>query len=440
MFNKNNKLTKQTTSDNGFTLMELVVTISLLFIIGYAATSIYLQLAQTHRRQQRVLQVERSLLNTHNSLKQSLVTLPGRGLGVATQGFSIPILPTAGNIFNPATGKSEPIKLGLITPYKVNGSDGFMVIYADAKFPRLPISQNTIASNDIGIAKIPLPFLTQPNVGSSGGDGKQDKNLASIQKGTPTPEPSPSATPTPTPSPSPEPTKVPSQTGTTGTPPNIPITETLSGLPFYGSREMYNVGDLMLLVGAPAGVVTKLNPDGEVQAHARIVRLTGVTPSIGSSIGSLNQQYLDFTYDLCLSGECDQKLPGISNSVNTPTSFRVGSILVPLKVASFYLKKDAMGSRLIRNDNGVILPVGDGTFAVVGGTESILGEVDSINIKYVLNNESVENTPINPNVPWLNDIKSVDVSLVRAMPAVKGTEDLTRVMNINFPLIIKHLE
>lgn len=436
MFNKTNKLTKQITH-NGFSLMELVVTISLIFIIGYAATSIYLQLAQTHRRQQRVLQVERSLLNTHNSLKQSLVTLPGRGLGVITQGFSIPILPNAGNIFNPATGKNDPVKLGLITPYKVNGSDAFMVVYADAKSPRLPISQSTIVSNDIGTAKIPLPFLIEPNIGDSGGDGKQDKTFSSIQKGTPTPEPSPS--PSITPSPTPESTKLPSPTATTATPPNIPITETLSGLPYYASREIYNTGDLMLLIGASASTVTKLTPEGEIQAHARIVRLINITSSIGSSIG-LNQQYLDFTYNLCLSGECDQKLPGITNSASTPTNFGVGSILVPLRVASFYVKKDAMGSRLIRNDNGVILPTGDGTFSVVGGTESILGEVDSINIKYILKNDSIENTPTNPNVGWLNQIKSVDVSLIRAMPTVKGSEDLTRIMNINFPLIIKHLE
>ena len=438
MLNKNNKLNRQINTQAGFTLMELIVTTVLIAIIASATIGLYLQGVYLYRRQQRILQVERSLLETHNSLKESLVALPGRNLGVDVQGFSIPSLPAAGSIFNPATGKNEAIQLGLVTPYQVNGNDAFMVVYADGKFPRLPISETTLTSNDLGVAKVPLPFLTQSTLGDDGnGNGKLDKTLASAGKLSFSSNTS-SNTGSNTGS---SPSKLPPSTGTTvtGVPPNIPISQTLSGLAYYAVREDYNAGDLMLLIGAaPASI--RLTPTGDIQTYARIVRLTNITPSLGSSIGSLNQQFIDFTYDLCLSGECDSKLPGITNLSITPTSFRVGSVLVPLRTACFYLKKDNMGSYLVRNDNGVILPSGDGTFHVVGGTESVLGEVDSLTAKYVLRNGSVQQSPINPNVPWLNQIVSVDISLLRGMPAVKGTESLTRSVNVNFPIIIKQLD
>lgn len=43
---------------------------------------------------------------------------------------------------------------------------------------------------------------------------------------------------------------------------------------------------------------------------------------------------------------------------------------------------------------------------------------------------SVQPTPNNPLVPWLNSITSVNVSLVRGMPATQGTESLTRKTNL----------
>lgn len=380
-------LVSRKSSEKGFSLVELVITITLIAIIGYVATSLYLEVVQAHRREQRILQVERSLLNVHNSLEQSLVTLPGRSLAVTSQGFSIPILPNAGNTFNPVTGKNEPIQLGLITPYKINGSDAFMVVYADSQLPRGVLSQaTTTISGDKGVAKVVIPAVTNETNFDENSDGNGKLESKSL------------------------------------------------------SSKTYQVGDLMLLIGTPPTAITKNGDLGEVQSFARIVKVTNISNPINSKIGSLNQNYISFTYDLCLSGECDSRLPGLFNLSTTPTSFGIGSILIPIKTACFYLKTDAMGNRLMRNDDGVILPNGDGTFKAVAGKESILGEIDSFTVKYILNNGVIQNTPPSPRVDWLKEIKSIDISLTRNMPSLKGSEDLTRTVNANFPLVIKHLE
>jgi type II secretory pathway pseudopilin PulG len=428
------KQIKRKINNKGFTLIELAVGAILAILIAGITGSLFLQTVQAHRRQQRVMQVERALLNTHQSLKQSLTTLPGRNLGVVTQGFSIPLLPSISNIYNPETRKNEDIRLGLVTPAIINENPAFMVIYSDGELPRLPIGETTTVSGDIGSARVPTLFASQyvpPSGGSKLESNNSDKTAVGTTK--PTPSPSPSPSPSSSPSPSPEPTKFPSGgtgTGTTETaiPPNVPIDQTLSGLPYYASPNLYNVGDLMLLVGA--------------SAQARLVKLTNIS-QLGSSysIGSLSQNYINFTYDLCMNGDCDsERLPGVSNVQGTATQFRTGSILVPIRIASFYVKQDKLSNRLIRNDGGVILPSGDGSFRVVGGTETILGEVDNININYVLDDDSVQQTPSNLPVSWLNQIKAVDITLIKGTPGVQGDEKLNRSLNLNFPLIIRHLQ
>ncbi|KAF0249748.1 MAG: hypothetical protein FD167_851 [bacterium] len=431
----------------GFTLIELSVALSLCIIIAYVTGSIYMQSVQVHRRQQRVMQIERSLLNTHHSLRQSLTTFPGRNLGVLNKQFSVPTLPLAGTTTNPATDKPQPIELALVTPYKVNGNDAFMVVYTDAKLPRLTIIQDTTAIGDIGTARVPLPFnsvIRFSNVPGKNNEDKNDKNnsdFGTIEQKIPSPTPSP--IPTPGASPSPTPTKIPSGTGTTVLPPSVPFEQTLTGLPYYATTQLYSTGDLMLLVGLPTGKTFKLDASKNTESFSRVVKLTQISqprnPNIG--VGPLNQRYIDFSYDLCINGDCDSnKLPGVSNVANSTTTFRQGAILVPIKIACFYLKKDEFGSRLIRNDGGVILPANDGTFQVQGGIETMLGETDSIKVRYFLDNNTVEQTPNNPLVPWLNQVKAVDISLVKSAPQVQGTEDLTRTINLNFPLVIRHLE
>jgi hypothetical protein len=111
-----------------------------------------------------------------------------------------------------------------------------------------------------------------------------------------------------------------------------------------------------------------------------------------------------------------------------------------MRLASFYMKNDQFGSRLVRNDGATITADGNGNFQIQGGKETILGEVDSLAVSYKLKDGSVQKTPNTPLIAWLNDITSVNISIVRAIPPAQGTENLTRKINLSFPIVIRNLE
>ena len=446
----NNKLQRlNALNQGGYTLIEMAVAFILSIILIYITASLYTQTMNIHRRQQRTMAIERALLDTHLALEQSLTSLPGRNLGIFSgEHFSIPLLPGAGSAFNPDSGKNEPLRLGIVTPYIVNGQPAFTLVYSSAAIPRLEISEPTTTLGDTGTARIIVPFVsTQFTPPTGDGSGKlitsnstlSDSTLLSVKGGsTPSPSPSPSASPSPTP----EPTKVPGSTGNTGNtgntanPPQVAPGSTLTGLPFIPTPEMFQTGQLMLLAGSPAS----RRAGNTVLSKARPVKLNSVTQIQNSfnTTGS-NPSYLQFTYDLCVNN-CQGEISGLLNFADAPNMVSTGSLLIPIKVASFYIKRDQMSSRLVRNDNGLILPNGDGTFQISVGTETILGEADSMTVNYRLTDNSLQPSPSSPVIPWLNNITSLDIKLTKAMPSVQGTEDLTRSTDINFPVLVRNID
>ncbi|MFY9224236.1 MAG: hypothetical protein WAQ98_16310 [Blastocatellia bacterium] len=441
-------------NNKGFSLLEGVVIVVISSIVLVSATSVYIQFLKINNRQGRVIQVERALLSTQSSLKQALTTLPGRGLATSNgQAFSVPALPAAGFLPD-ATGKITPIRLGIITPYKVNGFDAFTIVYADAKIPRLPIAEVSVGSGTTGRVRVAVPNVGTTTTGGNDdqdptkGDDKDDKtgrNLVNTDYETEQHQKVPAGGfPTPTPASSPNP-RGPRETPTPtkpGVAPNVPDDQTLLGLPWIPSASMFQPGDLALLVAIPPyseGGNDVPNSRINFQPGSRLVRLTSISDSTVIP-GQGGRKFIEFNYDLCTNGDCGGSIPGLSNAPDAPQRFLIGSILVPLKIASFYIKQDQRGSRLIRNRGGAILPDGNGNFFVQGGTETNLGETDSITVTYRLKDGTTQPTPISPIVAWLDDISSIDVSLFREVPPVQGNERIARKITQTYPIFIRNIE
>ncbi len=425
----------------GLSLLEAIVMLAIGGLLFATVSSAYTQYLKTTQRQQRFIQVERELSAVKDAISQALTSLPGRGLAT-TNGLSsgTPILPAAGSLQD-STGKLKPIKLGIVTPYKINGQDAFTVAYADAKTPRLAISEPTTASGNIGKAKVSLIAL-QSNFKITKGTGssslansqKHDSNtsktvIIQVKGGgstpSPSPSPNPSSSPTPTETPTPNPTSTP-------IPPNVALETTLLELPWKPSVDMFKAGDILLLINTPTDIGSE-----QIQTSSRLVKIINV---IGKNNSKGELETIDFTFDLCLTGECGEAFPGLINPSDAETKFSAGAILVPLRLATFYYKSDKMSNRLIRNRGGLVLPDNNNIFQIQGGEETILGETDSVTVTYRLKDGSINPTPSTPLVPWLGDITSIDVEIFREIPAVYGTKASSRQAKLNFPITIRNLD
>lgn len=386
MKNKSNKNNKKVKNLKGFSLTELVVVLIVSGIMLSSFIVMFREFMRTHRRQERTMLIERSLEATEVALKDSLTSLPGRGLATSNGSlYSIPLLPFAGSI--PSGSINKPIRLGIITPYRINENDAFTLIYSDTTIPRLPLDAQVVQIGSSKIVRVPLP-----NTSST-----KQTNLGSIGKGgVPIDEvPSPDSNPN----------------------------NTSSSIPRV---DMFQPGQMMLIIESPSFIDGTTQPK---QPVAILVRLTNVIRTTGN-----NREFLQFTLDVCEGGSCGQL-------TNDPTAGNIsaGSILVPVKFTSFYLKKDSFGNKVVRNDDGLILPNGSG-FSINGGTETIVGESDFLTVNYHLRNGSIVSTPANPIVAWINDVFSVDILIASRMPGTQATEYFDRSRKINFPIVSRNLE
>ncbi len=434
-------------SQKGFSLVELMIVVILgLILIGVSA-SMYSAFVANNRRQERINLVQRSIDETKNSLESALTTLPGQGLAT-TNGeiFSIPLLPAAGSIPD-QTGKTTPIQLGIMTPYKLTNPDGsttdaVTIVYSDPTLPRFPVGLNTKVDLNTGKiriispiyipAKLPPPprggtglsgnlgGLTGSSIKSNGVTGTNDGNESNIII--------PPHTPTPTPTPTPSPVATPAP----AVPPNVAYNTTMLNQNWIPTVDMFHIGDTMLLISEPAYDATDPTT---TQTRSRLINITGVS-SFTPTLAAGGTAYIELTFDYCNSGACGTQFPGLSNTILAP---KAGSAVIPLRIASFYLKKTKFGSTVIRNDGGVILPTGS-SFQIQGGKEVIIGESDDFTLTYHLSDGTTQPTPANPLVSWLNNITSVDVALSGSLPTGKGNEQINQKVTVNFPINVRNLQ
>lgn len=441
----------------GYSLLELLVAVSLGIIIVGGLASVYLQIAKTHTREQRILDIEQSLMDTQITLEQSLLTLPSRGLNTYVDALETPALPIVGTIKNPKTNRIEPVRLGVITPSKINGHDAFTILYADATLPRFAIGENTVANGETGTAKI-IASSGKTNssfpIPGGGGGGKDldeigkvvngennSENLANSTSRFPLPSDSPS--PSATSSPNPKGGGIVLPSNNDPRPPNIPLNSTLTGLPYLPTATMFREGDAYLLIGR-----NSTDRIGAFTTGSRLVKIISASQPFSSfaGVGPFNQKFVQVDYDLCSNGPCLEQLPGVMNFVDAPKTVGVGGLLVPLKIVSFYLKKDNFGSYIVMNEGGMIVPsnVSDNgepvDYQIFGGTEKVIGQADSLAVKYNLRDGSIQPTPSNPVIPWLNNVISVDIDLARTMPSPNPNETFNRKVSVNFPIMIRNLD
>ena len=435
-----NKTLRYSSHHKGFSLVEGIVVFVIGTLLLTTLVSLYIKWLKLDLRQERVVTLEKSITNTQFSLEKALTTLPARGLATSNgQSFNTPILPAIGSMPNDK-GQLTPITLGVVTPYKVNGFDAFTVIYGDAKRPRFSVAEMSNQIGSLRIAKIALPTNVSTTLLPGAGSDKEDNLTTAEQnqrppvKDLPTPNPLPSSSPTPRATSTPDPTNG----DENDIAPNVPLEQTLNGLSWIPSVDMFQPGEVMLLVSTPP-----YQPDNAVEPAKPISRFVKIVSATQSSqgAGTAARQFINVTYDLCLNGECDDVIPGAINpSLSPRTLFGLGTILIPVRIASFYLKQDQMSSRVVRNDGGGILPDGNGNFAVQGGSEGRLGDIDSISVTYQLKDGTVVPTPDTPLVSWLNDVSSINVTLTRSLPAGITSEVINRKATINFPIAVRNLE
>ncbi|MEW6736862.1 MAG: hypothetical protein AB1489_36580, partial [Acidobacteriota bacterium] len=360
----------------------------------------------------------------------------GRELGFYSgKDFLIADLPANGAL--QSSEGIQPIRLGIVTPYKVNGYDALTIIYGKRKsssgiaIPQLVLaeaSQEQLSQGE-GIARAVSPDLTTTasppgggGRGGSGGIGKVEDDAGLLpgdrDRG-----------------------DLPPPGGGKG---GVPPGGGSGGPPKGGNNNvipagLFNIGDLMLLIGTPAlrnrGVAV-----GPIQPVARLVRLTA-TPQL--TIDNVWQrQSIEFRYNLCEIGSCGPQLPNLTN-LTIVRQFRAGSMLVPVNLVSFYLVPEAGRMRMMRNDGGSILPVNGVNgleFQVVGGRNSFVGEADSLAISYLLKDGSERATPTSPIVDWLNQVVAVRVAMSRSVTVPDTQEKISRTNNTTFPLTIQMLE
>ena len=423
MSNSKSKLSSKKLNQTGFSLMEVILVVIISGIILSASVSIYMQVIKTHDRQERVMLVERSLQECNQGMEKQIL-FAGQGIAVALpEAFALPTLPGVGSMLNPKTNKMEPIPLGVINPYKVGNYDAFTIFYSDPKLPRINISENTTATLDTGSANIALGTANGTSIG--GGKGNNDDDNDGYNREAYSRFPTPTETPT---------NNDPRSGGGSNNNGNNNFS---TGLPSTPNAQMFQEGDLFLLVGTGSSLSqTKYNFVSAAKASSRLVRITSVG-SVG--IKQFNQAFLNVNYNLCLTGECGPQLPGLINNELSPKSFGLGSILVPLRAMSFYVKETPSGKQLVKNVGGVILPDGNNSTngIVRGGKEVFLGEIDDFQVVYNLKDGSVNSTPANLPVTWASDVQSLDVTLTRGVPQKNG-ENLTQVVKTNFPLLLNN--
>lgn len=382
-------------NSKGFSLLELVITLVVSAIVLGGLVVIFKEFIRTHRRQERVTLIERSMQGVDSAMKDAL-SLPGAGLGTSSGSvYSVPLLPFAGNIFD--GNKNTPIRLGIITPYKLNGNDAFTLTYSDATIPRLPLDSVVTQIGSSRIVRVPLPSAIQSTQSQANSAPTSKGDLLGGTKG----ELEPNLNPSPN------------------------TSDSL--VPIIPSAEMFETGQLMVIVDAPT---FSLTTDQLKPTFATLVKLNNVKKI---SVG--NRSFLQFTLDICQNGSCGE----LTNDPLGVVNISLGSILVPIKFTSFYLQKDSFGNKLIKNDGGLILPGSDG-FRVIGGKETIVGETDSFNVSYYLKDGSIVPTPSTPLVPWLNDVVSIDVMSKGAISGTQGTEYLERSRKRNFSILVRSLE
>lgn len=142
----------------GFSLIEATVGIVLIVLGLGVGISLYYKSSLIHQRNERNVQVRRELDYALLKIGQMLTLAPGHNLGVYTGlKFSVADLPANGSTI--VNNKNNAIRLGIVTPYRINGHDAVATIYGRHDVPRLELVEPATSAGNVGVAKISTPDL-----------------------------------------------------------------------------------------------------------------------------------------------------------------------------------------------------------------------------------------------------------------------------------------
>lgn len=150
----------------GFSLIEVTIGI-LLIVIGLGiGISLYYKSSLIHQRNERNVQVRRELDYALLKIRQMLTLAPGHNLGVYTGlNFAVADLPANGSTI--VNNKNTAIRLGIVTPYRINGHDALATIYGRHDVPRLELVEATTSTGNIGVARVSTPDIAESGAGST---------------------------------------------------------------------------------------------------------------------------------------------------------------------------------------------------------------------------------------------------------------------------------
>ncbi len=147
---------------SGFTLLEFLVVVVVGGILIATTVQLYQRFLKIHQRQETVILIEKELGVVQQSFAQVLTSLPGRGILSYTETSTEkkPVqLPSLA--LDNDTGGLRPVKLGLVTPLKINGYDAIAIIYAGRGCPRMELTEESQLVRTFGRA---LAVSTDPGV------------------------------------------------------------------------------------------------------------------------------------------------------------------------------------------------------------------------------------------------------------------------------------
>ncbi|MCS6884666.1 MAG: prepilin-type N-terminal cleavage/methylation domain-containing protein [Acidobacteriota bacterium] len=120
----------------GVSLLEVLLVVFIGGILLAATGELYQKFLQVHKRQEVLIQAERELAAVEQSFAQLVGILPGRGIAAYDETAGRDAFPKLPLFEIPSL---KPFRLGVITPLKIAGNDGFVILYASRGAPRLEL-------------------------------------------------------------------------------------------------------------------------------------------------------------------------------------------------------------------------------------------------------------------------------------------------------------
>jgi hypothetical protein len=249
------KKLNNTNHQTGFTLVEALISLVIFILLAGIVTGVYAYFRYTQLDLRTLAQGDLRVTRGVLASDQDLLLGAGVGLGYF-------------NGFDYAAARRVGNNVGIVTPLKINGRDGVLILTSSPRHPRLEITASTTITGNTAVAKV-----------------------------------------------------VPSEVISLA---NTTVVSDL--LPKNGDLCMLVGGPMVDPQKLTATTTTDIN---SIVSEARLVRVVALRPVV-ETVGIEQRTVQEITFDLCTSGQCSQQIPALVNT-SAPINFEAGNTLVPLR-------------------------------------------------------------------------------------------------------------